>query len=97
MEIEPKTLNIPLQRRSYFWLWASGLVLCSGLVVYFFFPGFGKVFLATALLLLPVLVLLLARPGRSSYRQGSFIVVVGLLYAFAAKNYALPWLVAKLP
>ena len=97
MEIEPKSLNVPLQRKNYFWLLASALILCAGLVMYFLSPGFGKVFLATALLVAPVLLVLLASPRQSAFGGRTSIVVVGLLYAFAAKNYALPWLVTKLP
>jgi hypothetical protein len=97
MEIQPKSLNVPLQKKNYFWLVASALVLFAGLVMYFVSPGFGKVFLATSLLVLPVLLLLLASPSNSPYSRGTFVVVIGLLYAFAAKNYALPWLVAQIP
>jgi hypothetical protein len=97
MEIQPKSLNVPLQKKNYFWLAGSALVLFAGLVMYFISPGFGKVFLATSLLVLPVLLLLLASPSNSPFSRGIFVVVVGLLYAFVAKNYALPWLVAKMP
>jgi uncharacterized membrane protein YccC len=94
MRIKPKSLNLPLFERSWLWLWAVAIVFAVGFGVRTYDRAFGSVFLATAVLVLPVLLLFLMGRGRSG---GSNLIgiSVAMVYMFAAKNYVLPWLVER--
>ena len=102
MQLEPKNLNIPLARKSYFWLWAVAIVAVTGLAFRTYVPEFGRVFIASAILLLPVLLLLIAVRSRSSASGPGIVpniasLAIVLIYMSFAKTYLVKWLAERIP
>ena len=103
MELEPRSLGIPLRRASRSWLNVLAGVLLVGFAFYFVSPPWGRAFMAAALLALPALLLAVASPGKghvpSRLPRGAELLGVAALivYLFAAKQYLLPLLLERLP
>jgi ABC-type xylose transport system permease subunit len=74
MELEPRSLGIPLHPRQWFWL--KALIICSivGFVLVLLVPGFGIPFVASMAVALPVV-----GPYLLSRRLHAFIADRGLL------------------
>lgn len=99
MQLEPRTLGIPLHPRQWLWLRLLVAVLAFGAALLVFAPDFGVAFLAVSVVALPVLLpYILSTKLQQSASQGGFgakvlALLVVLLYLRLAKSVLVPFFI----
>lgn len=100
MELEPRTLDIPLQSRQWLWLQIVVAVLIVGVALLIVFADFGAVFLAVYIAALPVLlVVIFPKPrafGRGGLLKKIVVLTAVLLYLRLARSVFVPGLIELL-
>ena len=100
MELEPRTLDIPLHSRQWLWLQIVVAVLVVGVALLIAFPDFGTVFLAVSIVALPVLLAVILPKSRAFGSGGLLkkvvILAAVLLYLRLARSVLVPGLIELL-
>jgi hypothetical protein len=99
MELEPPRLNIPLERKEHWGLWLVAASTLVTLAASFFSPAFATVFSASAIVGLPVLLVLFFpsrfqvkfSPSSNFGRIGFFAVLFG--YIALSKSVLVPFVI----
>jgi hypothetical protein len=96
MQLEPKTLGIPMHPRQWFWLCLLAAVFVFGAALLVFEPNFGIAFLAVSVVALPVLLpYILSTKLHQTASQGGLVakiltLLAVLLYLRLAKSVLVP-------